>query len=58
VDGVIHTFDPESSVHLAWTKVKHVPAERVIARLSGSWRSEIRYKREEDEVRILCPLFI
>jgi hypothetical protein len=48
----VHTVDPDSRTHESWTKVKHVPADKIIARLSGSWRSEIRYKKEGDEVSL------
>lgn len=51
MEGCVHTIDPEKSGHEAWTKVKHVPPERIIARLQGCWRNELRYKREEDSVR-------
>jgi len=49
VEGVVHTVDPESQAHESWTKVKHVPADKIIARLSGSWHSEMRYKKEGEE---------
>ncbi|KAI0777210.1 hypothetical protein BD413DRAFT_172325 [Trametes elegans] len=44
-EGVIHTYDPAESVHEEWTRVKHVPQERVLAVFDGSWRSRIRWKR-------------
>ncbi|KAI0336723.1 hypothetical protein GY45DRAFT_1290568 [Cubamyces sp. BRFM 1775] len=44
-EGVIHTYDPKESVHEEWTRVKHVPHERVLAVFDGSWRGRIRWKR-------------
>ncbi|TBU31406.1 hypothetical protein BD311DRAFT_786485 [Dichomitus squalens] len=45
LEGVIHTYDPEESVHEEWTRVKHVPKERVLAVFDGSWRGRVRWKR-------------
>ncbi|KAG2145148.1 hypothetical protein DEU56DRAFT_789049 [Suillus clintonianus] len=45
VDGVIHTYDEESTEHEEWTKVKHVPTARVIAVFDGCWRNHIRWRR-------------
>ncbi|KAI0646560.1 hypothetical protein C8Q79DRAFT_963358 [Trametes meyenii] len=45
LEGVIHTYDPKESVHEEWTRVKHVPRERVLAVFDGSWRHKIRWKR-------------
>ncbi|KAI0371275.1 hypothetical protein BV20DRAFT_1017287 [Pilatotrama ljubarskyi] len=44
-EGVIHTYDPKESVHEEWTRVKHVPRDRVLAVFDGSWRGRIRWKR-------------
>ncbi|KAI0360459.1 hypothetical protein OH77DRAFT_1418382 [Trametes cingulata] len=44
-EGVIHTYDPKETVHEEWTRVKHVPRDRVLAVFDGSWRGRIRWKR-------------
>ncbi|OSD08767.1 hypothetical protein PYCCODRAFT_1448910 [Trametes coccinea BRFM310] len=44
-EGVIHTYDPNESVHEEWTRVKHVPRDRVLAVFDGCWRHKIRWKR-------------
>ena len=45
LEGVIHTYDPAESVHEEWTRVKHVPRDRVLAVFDGSWRGRVRWKR-------------
>ncbi|OAX39679.1 hypothetical protein K503DRAFT_738955 [Rhizopogon vinicolor AM-OR11-026] len=45
VEGVIHTYDEESTEHEEWTKVKHVPTARVVAVFDGCWRNHIRWRR-------------
>ncbi|PIL27701.1 hypothetical protein GSI_10854 [Ganoderma sinense ZZ0214-1] len=45
LEGVIHAYDPTESVHEEWTRVKHVPRDRVIAVFDGSWRGRVRWKR-------------
>ncbi|KAG1731696.1 hypothetical protein EDB19DRAFT_1321784 [Suillus lakei] len=45
VEGVIHTYDEGSTEHEEWTKVKHVPAARVVAVFDGCWRNHIRWRR-------------
>ena len=45
VEGVIHTYTPGSTEHQDWTRVKHVPRDRVLATLDGSWKHRIRWKR-------------
>ncbi|KAI8986692.1 hypothetical protein BD414DRAFT_460953 [Trametes punicea] len=44
-EGVIHTYNPTETVHEEWTRVKHVPRDRVLAVFDGSWRHKIRWKR-------------
>ncbi|CDO75437.1 hypothetical protein BN946_scf184693.g6 [Trametes cinnabarina] len=44
-EGVIHTYEPKESVHEEWTRVKHVPRDRILAVFDGSWRYKIRWKR-------------
>jgi oxysterol-binding protein-related protein 9/10/11 len=46
LEGVIYTYDlgDNSDAYQSWTKVKHVPKERVVATLGGSWRHLVRYK--------------
>ncbi len=45
LEGVIHAYDPTESVHEEWTRVKHVPRDRVLAVFDGSWRGRVRWKR-------------
>lgn len=42
---MIHTYDEGSTGHEEWTKVKHVPAARVVAVFDGCWRDRIRWRR-------------
>jgi len=45
VEGVIHSFQEEETEYEEWTKVKHVPVQRVVAVFDGSWRGHIRWRR-------------
>ncbi|KAJ3565237.1 hypothetical protein NP233_g7764 [Leucocoprinus birnbaumii] len=45
VEGVIHTVHEGDTEHEEWTKVKHVPSDRVVAVFDGSWRGHIRWRR-------------
>ncbi|KAJ3502451.1 hypothetical protein NLJ89_g8884 [Agrocybe chaxingu] len=46
LEGVIHTvFDSDANHCSEWTKVKHVPQNRVVAFFDGTWRGRIRWKR-------------
>ncbi|KAF9441610.1 hypothetical protein P691DRAFT_812344 [Macrolepiota fuliginosa MF-IS2] len=45
VEGVIHTVHEGDTEHEEWTKVKHVPTNRVVAVFDGSWRGHIRWRR-------------
>ncbi len=41
LEGVIHTvFDSDANRCAEWTKVKHVPKDRVVAVFDGSWRGQ------------------
>ncbi|KAI0048916.1 hypothetical protein FA95DRAFT_1468963, partial [Auriscalpium vulgare] len=44
VEGVIHGYTPGATEHEEWTRVKHVPKDRVIIFLEGSWRAAVRYR--------------
>lgn len=58
-EGVIHTYDPEGTAHLEWTKVKHVPRSRVLAQFHGSWKHLIKWKlasEPDSEYRPLIDL--
>ncbi|KAF5350987.1 hypothetical protein D9756_008295 [Leucocoprinus leucothites] len=44
-EGVIHTVHEGETEHEEWTKVKHVPADRIVAVFDGSWRGHIRWRR-------------
>lgn len=45
MEGVIHTVREGETEHEEWTKVKHVPTDRVVAVFDGSWRGHIRWRR-------------
>lgn len=45
MDGVIHTVHEGETEHEEWTKVKHVPTNRVVAVFDGTWRGHIRWRR-------------
>ncbi|KAJ7098250.1 hypothetical protein C8R44DRAFT_356962 [Mycena epipterygia] len=45
LEGVIHTVVEGETQHNEWTKVKHVPQNRVVAVFDGSWRNRIRWRR-------------
>lgn len=44
LEGVIHTYEEGETEHEEWTKVKHVPVDRIIAHFDGSWKGHIRYR--------------
>jgi hypothetical protein len=52
VDGVVYEYD-EGSDGENYTKAKQVPEDRVVARISGSWRGKLTYTlaRGDDTVR-------
>ncbi|KAI0030241.1 hypothetical protein K488DRAFT_28820, partial [Vararia minispora EC-137] len=46
LEGVVHTVEPDEEAKAAeWTKVKHVPRDRVVAEIEGSWRGAVRWRR-------------
>ncbi|KDR68350.1 hypothetical protein GALMADRAFT_256976 [Galerina marginata CBS 339.88] len=46
VEGIIHTVFEHDTNHCAeWTKVKHVPRDRIVAVFDGSWKGKVRWKR-------------
>nr|GAT46670.1 predicted protein [Mycena chlorophos] len=45
LEGVIHTVVEGETQHNEWTKVKHVPQNRVVAVFDGSWRGRVRWRR-------------
>ncbi|PPQ74275.1 hypothetical protein CVT26_003899 [Gymnopilus dilepis] len=46
VEGVIHTvYEHDELPWQEWTKVKHVPQNRIVAVFDGSWKGKIRWKR-------------
>jgi hypothetical protein len=51
VEGVVFQFNLESAEEEAWTKVKQVPKDLILATLDGSWRKEIRWKKPDAKVR-------
>ncbi|KAF7338731.1 hypothetical protein MSAN_02195300 [Mycena sanguinolenta] len=44
-EGVVHTVVEGETQHNEWTKIKHVPQNRVVAVFDGSWRNRIRWRR-------------
>ncbi|RSH92481.1 hypothetical protein EHS25_008897 [Saitozyma podzolica] len=56
-DGVIYKYEEGNAEHEAWSKAKHVPADRVVANLEGNWMKEVRYRlKGEKDWRILLDL--
>ncbi|KAF8317153.1 hypothetical protein DL93DRAFT_2125174 [Clavulina sp. PMI_390] len=53
LEGAIFEYDPESEDHLEWTKVKHVPKERVVATFDGSWQKRVYWKRAGESTKNL-----
>ncbi|TFK41440.1 hypothetical protein BDQ12DRAFT_677985 [Crucibulum laeve] len=45
VEGVIHSVHDGDTQHEEWTKVKHVPQNRIVAIFDGTWRGHIRWRR-------------
>ncbi|KAJ7718684.1 hypothetical protein DFH07DRAFT_933493 [Mycena maculata] len=45
LEGVIHTVVEGETQHNEWTKVKHVPHNRIAAVFDGCWRNRIRWRR-------------
>jgi len=44
LEGVIHTYEEGETEHQEWTKVKHVPVDRIVTHFDGSWKGRIRYR--------------
>ncbi|KAF8217709.1 hypothetical protein K438DRAFT_1795517 [Mycena galopus ATCC 62051] len=44
-EGVVHTVVEGETQYNEWTKIKHVPQNRVVAVFEGSWRNRIRWRR-------------
>lgn len=51
LEGVVHTYMENENGHEAWTRVKHVPKDRVVAQIEGSWKHRIRWRRTGETVR-------
>ena len=45
MEGVIHTVHEGEADHEEWTKVKHVPQNRVVAIFDGSWKGHVRWRQ-------------
>ena len=45
MEGVIHTVHDGETDHEEWTKVKHVPHNRIVALFDGSWKGHVRWRR-------------
>ncbi|KAF8605654.1 hypothetical protein BDV93DRAFT_438431 [Ceratobasidium sp. AG-I] len=57
VEGVIHSYNPaEPDECASWTKVRQVPASRVVATFEGTWRGAVHWKRADDISRLLIDL--
>lgn len=52
LEGVIYEYT-EGDESEEYTKIKHVPADKIVATLDGCWRGEIRWKRAKDTVRLI-----
>jgi oxysterol-binding protein-related protein 9/10/11 len=42
---VIHAYTEGEAGVEEWTKVKHVPKERALAYIDGSWKHKVRWRR-------------
>jgi hypothetical protein len=47
---VIYKYEEGNTEHEAWSKAKHVPADRVVAHLEGNWMKEVRYRLKGEKV--------
>lgn len=53
LDGVVYWYDPEDDEDPEeYTKIKQVPADRVVGNLEGVWRKQIKWRKKGDKVRI------
>ncbi|KZV82085.1 hypothetical protein EXIGLDRAFT_657539 [Exidia glandulosa HHB12029] len=41
-------IDKEVKEHSDWTKVKHVPKERIVAQFEGTWKKSLRWRKMEN----------
>lgn len=56
LEGVIYEYGPNDDPD-AYTQIKQVPQEQVIATLEGSWKGKIMYKKKGDkDARLLVSL--
>jgi len=51
VEGVIHEYDPGDAEYQEWTKVKHVPKDRILATFDGCWQKRVCWKRVGDSTK-------
>ncbi|EGN92497.1 hypothetical protein SERLA73DRAFT_190976 [Serpula lacrymans var. lacrymans S7.3] len=59
IEGVIHTYDENETLHEGWTKAKHVPQSRILAVFDGCWRNRVRWRRtatSTSEVDVTSPV--
>ncbi|GHJ83931.1 hypothetical protein NliqN6_0333 [Naganishia liquefaciens] len=57
LEGVIFSYNPDKPEEEEWSKIKNVPADRILANLEGSWRKQIKYRRKgEKEWKVLIDL--
>lgn len=49
VEGVVYELDSDGDDD-SYTRVKQVPADQIVATLTGSWRGEVRYKLAGEDV--------
>ncbi|KAM0747159.1 hypothetical protein T439DRAFT_328927 [Meredithblackwellia eburnea MCA 4105] len=47
VEGVVYEY--EEGKEDAYTKIKHVPAARIVAHLEGCWRGEVRWRKSGEK---------
>ncbi|KAJ9121083.1 hypothetical protein QFC24_005064 [Naganishia onofrii] len=53
LDGIVFNYNPDKPEEDEWSKIKHVPSDRVVANIEGSWRKQIKYRRKGEKEWIL-----
>lgn len=52
MEGLVHEVEGDGKKELEWTKLKHVPSDKVVAKFEGSWRGDIKLSQlRGDKVR-------
>ncbi|KAJ9120108.1 hypothetical protein QFC22_003006 [Naganishia vaughanmartiniae] len=49
LEGIVYNYNVDKPEEEEWSKIKHVPSDRVVANIEGSWRKQIKYKRKGEK---------